>query len=195
MKSLKNLTDGQLINLLHGDGEIAFGEVYDRYFDALARYAYKLTYGDDIAYDLVHDVFTNLWAKRTNLQDTYPNALRDYLYTAIKNAVLNDRRKAAYHEKNLADFIRYASSHPVPADERVISKQMQEDMDKEIAALPERMREIFLLRSEENLSHAEIAERLNISKLTVKTQINNAIRRLSKKFTPHFILLVYSILN
>ncbi len=187
-------TDAELIFLLNQDSEAAFTEVYRRYFDALNRHAYKMTYGDENSCDLVHDVFANMWVRRKELASNSPSALKYYLYVSIRNAVLNDRRRVQQQEKNLDDFVRYVSERSPAADAGLLSTEIQQAIEAEIAALPERMRQVFLLRRDEELSYTEIAERLDISKLTVKTQMNNAIQRLWKKFSAYFIILIISTL-
>ncbi|WP_257669200.1 RNA polymerase sigma factor [Parapedobacter tibetensis] len=195
MESLYHLSDGQLIGLLNQDSEAAFTEVYRRYFDVLDRHAYKMTYGDDGSCDLVHDVFANLWVRRRELINISGSALKYYLYAATRNAVLNDLRRKRYLEKNQRDFARYASTRMTAPDQQLVDAQTQSALDKEIGGLPDRMREIFLLRRNEELSYAQIAEKLNLSKLTVKTQMHNAIYRLWKKFSTILIFLIIRTLN
>ena len=43
------------------------------------------------------------------------------------------------------------------------------------------MREIFELSRKDNLSHKEIAERLNLSDQTVKKQVHNALKIIKNK--------------
>lgn len=52
----------------------------------------------------------------------------------------------------------------------------------EIEAMPEKMREIFLLSRFENLSALQIAAKLGISVQTVRNQISSALKRLKIKF-------------
>ncbi|MNI91450.1 RNA polymerase sigma factor [compost metagenome] len=53
----------------------------------------------------------------------------------------------------------------------------------EIAKLPAKMREVFELSRLEDLSHREIAERLNISESTVKKQVQNALKILKARLS------------
>ncbi|MNL67317.1 RNA polymerase sigma factor [compost metagenome] len=54
-------------------------------------------------------------------------------------------------------------------------------IEKEIAALPQKMREVFELSRKQNLSHKEIAEQLGISEQTVSKQVTNALKILKTK--------------
>jgi len=54
-------------------------------------------------------------------------------------------------------------------------------IEKEIQALPSKMRQIFELSRKQYLSYKEIAEQLEISEHTVKSQVSNALRILKLK--------------
>jgi RNA polymerase sigma-70 factor (ECF subfamily) len=72
------------------------------------------------------------------------------------------------------------SSTPVA---RLDYKQSFELLEKAINQLPARRREVFRLSRQQCLTHAEIAEQLNISKATVNEHIREALAFLKKKFT------------
>src|SRR5690606_18562664 len=69
-------------------------------------------------------------------------------------------------------------------------KELSEIIEREINSLPSKMREVFLLRRREYLTHVEIAERLNISQQTVAKQITNALKILRVKLN-RFILFFF----
>ncbi|MNH46718.1 RNA polymerase sigma factor [compost metagenome] len=54
-------------------------------------------------------------------------------------------------------------------------------IDREIASLPPKMQEVFLMSRKDNLSHKEIADKLGITEPTVKKQVNNALKTLRVK--------------
>jgi RNA polymerase sigma factor (sigma-70 family) len=85
---------------------------------------------------------------------------------------------------------RFMADHAEPADLLLRNKQLSDLIEQEVSQLPGRMREVYLLRRDEELSHAEIAERLGISRLTVKTQMNKALRILREKLSFFFLMLV-----
>src|SRR5687768_11216391 len=65
----------------------------------------------------------------------------------------------------------------------------------EIQSLPLKMRGVFLLSREENLSHKEIAEQLGISEQTVSKQISNALKALRYKMRVSVFAFFFSYLN
>jgi len=54
-------------------------------------------------------------------------------------------------------------------------------IEKEIACLPSKMRQVFELSRKANLSHKQIATQLDLSEKTVKNQVNNALKVLKLK--------------
>lgn len=57
-----------------------------------------------------------------------------------------------------------------------------EMLNEAIRALPKRCRQILILRKLENLSHKEIAERLNISVHTIESQLTKGLKKCQKYF-------------
>lgn len=70
----------------------------------------------------------------------------------------------------------------VLADSNLREKELEAIIAREIALLPEKMREVFLLRKVEELSYDEIALQLNITDKTAKQQVYNSLKILRGKF-------------
>ncbi|WP_449438768.1 sigma factor-like helix-turn-helix DNA-binding protein [Pedobacter steynii] len=62
-------------------------------------------------------------------------------------------------------------------------------IEKEIASLPSKMKEVFELSRKANLSHRQIAIELDLSEKTVKNQVNNALKVLRLKLGSLMFLL------
>ena len=183
------LADLELYALLKAGDKVAYTEIYNRYFSLLYLHALKRLRDEEAARDLIQDLFTTLWVKREVL--TTRSNLSNYLYTAVRNGVFN----FIAHQKVASKYINELPDKIEPSecmtDHLARERQLTALIEKEIAELPEKMREIFLLSRVEGLSHKEIAERLGISELTVKTQVKNALRILRGKlgFIIYFIFI------
>lgn len=66
-------------------------------------------------------------------------------------------------------------------DEQVIERDFAKLIEAGIQSLPPKMRRIFELSRKEFKTHQEISEELQISSLTVKRQVSNAISILKNK--------------
>jgi RNA polymerase sigma factor (sigma-70 family) len=83
-------------------------------------------------------------------------------------------------------------------EERVIFRESAEIIEMAVSALPEQRRLIYHLSRVEGLTHEQIAERLNISKHTVKNQMVHAlksIRVFTEKRASVFSLAAFVILT
>lgn len=71
-------------------------------------------------------------------------------------------------------------------DQQLLEQELKEAIEKEIALLPPKMREVFELSRKQDLSYKEIADQLHISDKTVKKQVNNALHILREKLDTVF---------
>lgn len=179
MAVYSSYTDAELIALLKSGDKAAFSEVYQRYWPLLFRHARKLLQEDEGAKDVVQDVFISLWAAVFGFNED--TALSAYLYASTRNKILNMFRRnkvAAAHLESLGKFMDQGTN---VTDHLVREHMLAKQIEDEIANLPARMREVFELKRKHNLSYKEIATMMNISELTVKTQMNKAIGTLRGK--------------
>jgi len=59
--------DGQLLDLMSGDDNLAFAEIYQRYKGVLFVNAYKMLGDYEEAKDVLRELFTILWTKRNEV--------------------------------------------------------------------------------------------------------------------------------
>ena len=178
-KEYKDYTDQHLTDLLKLDDRMAYTEIYDRYIFTLLNHVYNKTRNREEAKDIVHEVFAKLWASREQLQIT--NNLAGFLYTAARNIILNQITRKEVQSKYLASILNFAEEPQTVTDYRLRENQLIAVIEKEIAELPAKMREVFELSRKEHLSHREIALQLDISEQTVSKHITNALKILRVK--------------
>jgi len=179
LTSIHRLTDFELFDLLKADDREAFAEIYNRYKFILHNHAYKKIGNREEAKDIVQDVFSDLWTKRAfiNLHST----LSGYLYTSLKNDILNLFAHQEVKEKYIVSMEAFSRTGNVLTDYRIREKQFSELIENEILALPTKMRKVFELSRKSHLNHKDIAEQLDISEKTVDRQISNALKILRTK--------------
>ena len=189
-------TDDELVLHLKQGDHAAFTEIYVRYAGALYNHAYRLLQNRNEVKDIVQEIFTSLWNRRTDL-DIKTN-LAGYLYVAARNHVI----KIISHQKIKTKYLDQLqiSIHDASfsTDYLVRERQLVTIIEEEIKKLPLRMREILILSRQSYLSHKEIAEKLNLSESTVKKQVNNSLKVLRIKLQSLMILgflLICSILR
>ncbi|HYH56791.1 MAG TPA: RNA polymerase sigma-70 factor [Anseongella sp.] len=183
-------TDNELAQLLREGDKAAYTEVYNRFKGLLYVHAYRMLQDREEAKDVVQELFTVLWTKRSTL--FFKTGIASYLYASVRNRVFDriSRKKveSSYFE-SLKDFIPRTDCS---TDTRVQEKELAALIEKEITALPVKMREIFELSRKANLSHKEIAEQLIISDKTVKKQVSNALKILRLKLS--VVIIIFHLL-
>ncbi len=180
MEKYSEFSDMVLVSLLKADDRGAFTEIYNRFKGILYVHAYKKLGNSKEAEDVVHDVFAQLWFKREKLNIETGN-LAGYLYTTIRNTVLTTISRKGYADQYLSAHWQDMSMENAVTDYRLRENQLREIIEKHVAALPKKMRLVFELSRNAQLSHKEIAEQLGISESTVKSQINSALHLLKSK--------------
>lgn len=170
-------TDEQLLLSLREGEEGAFTEIYNRHWEQMALYVLKVIRSREEARDIVQEVFVSIWRRRQEL--VISSTLIAYLLRSVRNLSIR------YIERNLnryqfLDILTEHADHLTgqSAVNLIELKQLEDRVDKAVAALPPKMREVYLLSRQENLSYREIAQKLGIAETTVKKQVSNALKHI-----------------
>jgi len=190
MKPNDQYTDQELLERLRSGDTAAYTEIYHRYKFILHQHAWNKVRSKEEAQDILQEVFTNLWLKRETIQIS--SNLSGYLYSAVRNRVLDHFSHGEVRLKYINQIKPDLSE--VPADHRVRESQLKALIDKEIAELPPRMREVFEMSRKQHMTYKAIAEALGTSEETVKKQVSGALKVLRVKlgiFIYIFVLFYY----
>jgi RNA polymerase sigma-70 factor (family 1) len=190
MSVYSNLSDQELIILLKEGDQLAFTEVYDRYKGPLYIHAFNLLRDREEAKDILQQIFAALWTGRKDF--VLKSQLSGYLYTAVRNQIFKLIAHKQVASKYITSLAEFGTSGECITDHLVRENQLLAIIEKEIAGLPEKMREIFELSRKEGFSHKEIAAQLNVSEKTVRNQVNNALKILRVKLGLLVYLLLFS---
>jgi RNA polymerase sigma-70 factor (ECF subfamily) len=171
-----SLTDEALIQLLQSDDEGALKEIFNRFNARLYQLAVGVLRDEDLAKDIVQEVFIDLWNRRhtSNIQ-----TLQNYLVKAIKFQALKQLRngKLREHHLKLVGNILFVNQ----TEESIRFEELDHSLKVALAQLPPRCKKVFELSRYENLSHKEIAGKLGITAKTVEVQIHKALILLRKR--------------
>ena len=172
------------IKLIRRSNKDAFKTIFDYFQNEIFNYLVFKLNNIELAEDLLQDVFIKLWENRTNIDDKL--SLKSYLYKIAKNLALNHLR----HQKIVNDYAKSLTFHTKvnPNNPQLIfeDKELRNHLLSAINKLPAKARIIFLLSKVDGLTYKEIAERLNISKKTVETQIVRSLKSIRKYMSNYF---------
>jgi len=189
MSDYKKLSDAELIDLLKSDDDDAFTEIYDRYWPPLLLHANRMLQDIDLAKDTVQEIFTWLFQQSKNININ--TSLSSYLYSAVRNKVLDNIKHTKVRLNYAEHFLSYAQNAGEMADELLSLKELTRIIESEIEKMPVKMREIFELSRKEYLSQKDIAKLLNLSENTVNNQIQRALKKLRKNDLLHTSSMVF----
>ena len=174
MRNYESYTTDRLLEFLNKSDELAFTEIYERFWNRLFAISYNRLGEYDVAEDIVHDVFTSLWANRTKAEIA---SLENYLATATKYMVLLKIKKKQ-RERIYKNTLKEVPIIDLPIEASLHYKKILEIVKVEIKKLPERCRLIFKYSRNDGMSVKDIAQQLDISPKTVENQVNKALTHL-----------------
>jgi RNA polymerase sigma-70 factor (family 1) len=167
-------TDADLLELIIADNNEAFTVIYNRHFPQLKLFVLKLLKSPELSEDITQEVFMLIWTNRAKLNRV--NSIKAYLFISARNRAL-DCLKAAFRSEVAMSVViqNYVEHRDVTAD-GLLDKEYSAFLDRILATLPERSREIFALCREQNKSYDEVANILGISRNAIKNHMVLAMK-------------------
>lgn len=152
----------------------------DTHLDALYGLARAWTYDEDLAKELTHRTFLKAFEKRGQLRDI--KAARAWLITIFKNELTTEFRKRS-REVDLQDEhadLPDASESDAPFTEDALLL-----LPSALERLPGALKEILLLRFQQELSYEEISQLLGVPTGTVMSRLHRAKAALRTHLDAH----------
>lgn len=174
-----------VLRLIDGD-EDAFCELYTSYKNRLIYFAMRFLKSREYAEDVFQDAFTVIWQGRRFINpDT---SFSSYLYTIVRNRVLNQLRDLDNQDKLKEQILAQAVDYTEDTKHRIMADDLRHLIACAMQQLTVRQREVFRMSREEQMSHQEIADALGISINTVQEHISTSLRVLRVYLEKHKVL-------
>jgi RNA polymerase sigma-70 factor (ECF subfamily) len=165
------MSESDLIDACLNDDRLAQKELYDRYSRAMYTAAYRITSDFDLANDVLQEAFMKIFRHLSGFRRE--STLGAWIKTIVVRTALSRMRKEIrmesledyHHQDQVVDW-----GHHLDADY----------LEKAIQALPPGYRSVFVLIEVEGYSHKEVADMLEISVGTSKSQLFYAKKKLRK---------------
>jgi RNA polymerase sigma-70 factor (ECF subfamily) len=170
--------DGALLLRIRADDASALDLLLERYWPQVYRYALRRTGSADAAADLAQDVFCRVWERRAAWRPE--GSVRGLLFRLARNTAVSHHRRRFARERAAGVFAHLhggVTVSPLASD----SPDLRATLDRAIAALPARRREVFRLRMVDDLSYDEIADAMGTSRQTVANQLSRALATLRQR--------------
>ncbi|MEQ9437407.1 MAG: RNA polymerase sigma-70 factor [Cyclobacteriaceae bacterium] len=161
-------------NITEHDCKTSFRLIFDTNYAKLYRMALYWIKSEELAEEVVSDVFVKLWKNRKQLSEIH--SLDDYLFIAVKRQSLNYLSKIQKYQghENTDHLINLTATSDTQPDQRYLQQELQEIVGKAIEQLPARCRLIFQLVRIDGMKYQQVADQLEISPKTVENQLLKA---------------------
>lgn len=155
--------------------EAKFSLLFDKKYNKLFNYSFKILGKKDISEELVQETFIKLWENFENINQS-DRSLDSFLTVSLKNKIIDHYRKNKTRERHIN---LYTSSNNFLVD--IDSKwEIHQQIDIIYNTLHTKTKEIFHLSRNKGLSYKEISTQKEISIKTVESHISQALKAFRK---------------
>lgn len=187
---MNELSDENLMRLLVRGDASAFDALLGRHRPGVRRRLVTIVRDESAAEDLLQEVFLRLWTHAA--QWSGEGSVAGWLLRIATNVALNHLRSArrrpvrplpAAELDNEDDPTSgcLADESALDPAELLERAEALESLRRSVDALPEAKRAVMRMVHEEDMSIADVAERLGIPEGTVKSRLHYAIRRIARE--------------
>ena len=174
-------------NLERGDAT-AFAAIFAYYKNRIFGIAVTMLKSETEAEEIVQDVFLSIWMAKANLSHIHdPEA---YLFTITYNTIYAHLKKASRNHKILNTIINNVTQAQNTTEETIAAHETNKLINQAIQQLPPKQRAVYELSKQEGLSYDEIAERMNVSRNTVRNHLAEAMKTIRAFLRKGAVLII-----
>ena len=159
--------------------EKGFAFFFNLHYKALHYFAMGLLKDEALAEDVVETSFLKLYEKRTTIQSAI--TIKSFLYTTVRNHCLDKIKQQKRRKAHNKSFAYLQDNFEFISFKEEIKTQTLAIVLEAIEELPPVTQKVFKLFYLEGKSYDQIAEELNRSKETIRSQKKNGLTMIRKK--------------
>ena len=176
----QNETDQTLVMLTLAGEQRAYEVLVTRYQKTVIAAAASVTKNHFMAEDAAQDAFVTAWMKLNLLQE--PAKFAPWVCRIAKNCAINMiTRYRGFMPLDAVDNLAFTDDPEQNPALTYVRTEQKDEIGKGMERLPEKIRQIIYLHYFEDLSIAEIADRMRMPEGTVKWQLHDGRKRLRKE--------------
>lgn len=181
-----------LTKIAEGD-QLAFCTVFDHYRKYVYSFGRKITRSEEMAEEIVQDVFLKVWFGRDRLKNI--DSFGAYLNILVRNHSFNLLRQAAQQQKTTQQMRLSLSDQDNGTQQVLDYRETVRMLDEALELLPDQQRMVYTLCHREGLKYEEAALQMNISAATVHYHMKLALSTIREHFMKNAVafpvLLLY----
>jgi len=175
-------SDGELMRAVAGGDPDAFALLYGRYERPLYNFLVRLTRQRALAEDLLQETFTRVW-RAAGTWDPGRGPTRAWLYKVALNAARSELGRKVHRTPHVSLDDETLPPPDRRSDERELAGRLDQlargrAVARALDELPGFMKEVVVLRCQEQLSFAEIGEVTGTPIGTLKSRFHRAVEAL-----------------
>lgn len=171
-----------------------YEQLFKQNFERLYYHSFDIVHDEDVARDVVSDVYVNVWKLRETIAT---DTALSYLYTSVRNRSLDQLRHYSRHVPLIEEVIQelelFSDTDWEEYEARI--RALKAELDRQ----PERVRRVLYMRFYEQRSNQEVAEQMGITVDGVKKIIQRSFAQmrvsLGKKMLKFVPLLLFACMN
>lgn len=173
-------TDESLWKGLQEGDKVMFLALYKKYYHSLLFIGLKEIKDSQLVKDTIQQLFLYLWEKRESMGEA--KNVKAYLVTSFLRKLSTDWKKSSKISNLQVVWINNSEDNQPSPEEKLIKKDEQNHLFKflmlHINDLPNRQKELIVLKFYEGLSYEEIVLQTGLSYRTVYNKIHEALKKL-----------------
>lgn len=186
MNALNRYTESeQLVKELRAGKESAFDYLFRSRYKDLCRFAWSFVSDYSVAEDIVQELFSTIWRRKEAIDER--QSLDSYLYVSVRNACFTYLRT----RKQNVELSALRNEAVLPETDYVFESPVLRTLWNAVEALPLQCKVIFKLVVLEEMKYQDVADHMDISINSVKTQMKIAYKELRSKLDKKQMLLMY----
>lgn len=192
-----NLSDIELLEMLREGDQMVFEKLYKQYSAKLYINVLKLVKDEQVAEELIQELFTRIWQKKSELN--IESSLAAYLYRMAQNLVHDFFRKLQRDKRMQDYFIAVTTAYYDHIEEALHYRESEGILKQAMEQLTPQQYKVYQLCKIDGYSYKEAALKMGISPHTIKEYLGNANKAvknfLLSNIDASFGLLFYLILR
>lgn len=173
----------------------AYTLVFNDYFPRLYQFALTYVLDEAEAKNIVQDIFIKLWENRSNLREN--TSVLSFLLTITKNKCLDYLKHQQIENKFKEQAVVYQNEMELNyyalmrlEIDMLDYKEILQIVEKTLNLLPPQCQQVFRMSRYENLTNAEIANKLGIGQKAVEANITRALKVFRKELKDYITILI-----
>ena len=191
VKPLDN--EAEILAEIAGGDKRAFEILFRNYHKYVLAFSKKITRSDDLAKEIVQDVFLKIWLGREKLKSL--ETFGAYLNTMVRHHCFNALRQLSQEVKSNEVFRLKASELSDSTEQELNYREAENILNQAVETLSPQQRMVYILCHQQGMKYEEAAIKMGISPQTVHAYMKDALKKIRAHFKKHAMEYTVFILS